>query len=308
MHAAAKGGCWQVLSKCPSRSVAPNRVAQQASAATDVTISARASAACAGFLSVPMTIATQSFVALVNHLLIREAWARERLIPYAGKTARLVLPPVMLEFEVQGGGTIAVPQSSSPLVHREPRNSDLPPQRRDDTRRAACGEARALEAADHGRPADVTITVPLSALPAFASGGQATVMKHVRMDGDAEFAATIAKLAEHLRWDAEEDLARLIGDAPAHRIASAARGVAGYARRAGLGWVGALAEYLLDEDPQLVRRTHGEQFTDELARTRDMLARIEKRIERAERAIPVRVSRGGSLPDSLRTRSGDDLH
>jgi ubiquinone biosynthesis protein UbiJ len=33
-------------------------------------------------------------------------------------------------------------------------------------------------------------------------------------------------LAEHLRWDIEEDLARLIGDAPAHGLAQAARRLA----------------------------------------------------------------------------------
>jgi ubiquinone biosynthesis protein UbiJ len=30
-------------------------------------------------------------------------------------------------------------------------------------------------------------------------------------------------LIDHVRWDAEEDLARLIGDAPAHTLAQSAR-------------------------------------------------------------------------------------
>jgi ubiquinone biosynthesis protein UbiJ len=225
-----------------------------------------------------MTIAAKSFVAVVNHLLVRETWARERLIPYAGKSARLVLPPVELALAVQGDGMIVALQA--PVQH-EPGD-------------------------DEGRqPVDVTITVPAAALSAFATGAQAAMMKHVRIEGDAEFAATIAKLAEHLRWEPEEDLARVIGDAPAHRIASVARDVAGYARRTGRNLVESVAEYLLDEDPQLVRRAELAHLGDELARMRDALARLEKRIERAEqkaaRLPPSPTHRSNALP-------ADDSH
>ena len=45
----------------------------------------------------------------------------------------------------------------------------------------------------------------------------------VRIAGDVQFAAEISWLVEHVRWDLEEGLARLIGDAPAHAIAEGAR-------------------------------------------------------------------------------------
>jgi ubiquinone biosynthesis protein UbiJ len=48
----------------------------------------------------------------------------------------------------------------------------------------------------------------------------------VRIEGDVQFAAEVNWLVDHVRWDAEEDLARLIGDAPAHAIAGAGRGAA----------------------------------------------------------------------------------
>jgi hypothetical protein len=41
----------------------------------------------------------------------------------------------------------------------------------------------------------------------------------VRIEGDVQFAAEVNWLVDHVRWDAEEDLSRLIGDAPAHTIA-----------------------------------------------------------------------------------------
>ncbi len=45
----------------------------------------------------------------------------------------------------------------------------------------------------------------------------------LRIAGDVQFAAEINWLVEHVRWDLEEDLSRLMGDAPAHAMASAAR-------------------------------------------------------------------------------------
>src|ERR1700676_5495393 len=145
--------------------------------------------------------ASKAFAAAVNHVLVRESWARERLTPYAGKTARLVVPPFAFFLCVKPDGLIAaIDETEAP-------------------------------------PFDVTLSVPAEAVPAFLQGGQAAVMKHVRIEGDAEFATTIAKLAEHLRWEPEEDLARVIGDGPAHRIGSTVRKGGEQARRSGRNFV-----------------------------------------------------------------------
>ena len=45
----------------------------------------------------------------------------------------------------------------------------------------------------------------------------------VRIAGDVQFANEINWLVEHVRWDLEEDLSRLVGDAPAHAMGTAAR-------------------------------------------------------------------------------------
>jgi ubiquinone biosynthesis accessory factor UbiJ len=45
----------------------------------------------------------------------------------------------------------------------------------------------------------------------------------VRIAGDVQFAAEINWLVEHVRWDMEEDLSRLVGDAPAHAMGEGAR-------------------------------------------------------------------------------------
>ncbi len=48
----------------------------------------------------------------------------------------------------------------------------------------------------------------------------------VRIEGDVQLAAEVNWLVDHVRWDLEEDLARVIGDAPAHALGQAARGLA----------------------------------------------------------------------------------
>jgi ubiquinone biosynthesis protein UbiJ len=67
----------------------------------------------------------------------------------------------------------------------------------------------------------VTEDSPIALVSALARGDK----PKVRIEGDVQLAAEVNWLIDHVRWDAEEDLARLIGDAPAHRLVQAARQV-----------------------------------------------------------------------------------
>jgi len=58
----------------------------------------------------------------------------------------------------------------------------------------------------------------------------------VRIAGDVQLAAEVQWLVDHVRWDVEEDLSRLVGDAPAHAIGNAGRALASALR----GFVGAM--------------------------------------------------------------------
>jgi ubiquinone biosynthesis protein UbiJ len=60
---------------------------------------------------------------------------------------------------------------------------------------------------------------PVSLASALARGDK----PKVRIEGDVQLAAEVNWLIDHVRWDAEEDLARMIGDAPAHTLVQAAR-------------------------------------------------------------------------------------
>ena len=48
----------------------------------------------------------------------------------------------------------------------------------------------------------------------------------VRIEGDVQLAAEVNWLVDHVRWDLEEDLSRIMGDVPAHAAAEAFRRVA----------------------------------------------------------------------------------
>ncbi len=63
---------------------------------------------------------------------------------------------------------------------------------------------------------------PARAVAQWASGD----MPRVDVQGDAQFAADLSWLMDNLRWDVQDDLARLVGQAPAHQIAGTAKRLA----------------------------------------------------------------------------------
>ena len=66
---------------------------------------------------------------------------------------------------------------------------------------------------------EVTQQSPLDILQALLKGDK----PEIRIDGDVQLAAEVNWLVEHVRWDVEEDLARIVGDVPAHAMGQVAR-------------------------------------------------------------------------------------
>lgn len=83
-----------------------------------------------------------------------------------------------------------------------------------------------LDLADSSAAPDLTLLVtdssPLTIVQSVLQGGK----PNVRIEGDVQLAAEVNWLTDHVRWDVEEDLSRVIGDAPAHALVQAARGAA----------------------------------------------------------------------------------
>ena len=149
---------------------------------------------------------------VVNHVVAAEPAASARLRQHAGRTLRvewdgaagpLPLPP-----------PLALRITPAGLFERPEAGGD------------AAGGLRLV----------VELPPPHEALLGWLSGER----PRMHVEGDAQVAADIAWLAEHLRWDAEADLARLVGDAPAHELARWGRALRGalaaVAQRASAGW------------------------------------------------------------------------
>lgn len=131
---------------------------------------------------------------------------------------------------------------------------------------------------------NVTITIQPANVPRMLSDMD-RAFSYVTISGDADFARTISELANTLRWDLEEELAPWVGDIAAVRIANAARQFLGTAKSTSQKLAENMAEYWLEENPTLLYRHAGEEFTTEVARLRDDVERLSKRIDIIERRV-----------------------
>ena len=183
--------------------------------------------------------------AAINHLLAQDDWACAQLAQHAGKLACI------------DAGLFAV--------------------------RLKVGADGMLETGAADAPAQVTIRVRLADLPLIVHNRE-RAFSYVKIDGDADFANTISQLSESLRWEAEHDLSKLVGDIAATRIVSGAKELANSARVAQQKLAENVAEYFLEENPMLLRPQAVEDFAAEVGKTRDDVERLAKRIEKLERA------------------------
>ena len=184
-------------------------------------------------------IASSTAIAVLNRMLSREAWAREKLAPFAGRSARFDAAPFGLTLQVAEDGTLA--------------------------------------AADQGEPA-VTIGVALSSLPLALFDPQAA-MKDVRLSGDAEFAQALAFVLQNLRPEPEEELSRFIGDAAAQRLVGFLRASASQWKQIAESMLDNTVHYVVTENPMVVGRDELDSFNQDVNRLRDTVARVEKRID-----------------------------
>jgi len=181
------------------------------------------------------------FIPLLNQLLEREDWARQRLKPYSTQTVRIEGGPVKLTMTVD--------------------------------------ELGAFRPGAPDEMAAVTITLPSDA-PFRMLSDPSSIFGAARITGAASFAETLAFVFRNLRWDYEADLAGIIGDIPAHRLSRLlAEGVAwqrSAAMRLGLN----AAEFATEESGLVTSARDLTRFGREVDQLRDDAARLEKRISR----------------------------
>jgi ubiquinone biosynthesis accessory factor UbiJ len=122
--------------------------------------------------------AQNRLVLLLNHVLGQEPEAMARLARQTGRVVRFEWRDVVLQLAATPAGL--------------------------------------LERVAAGAPAELTLTLTQQSPFDLARAALQGEKPAVRIEGDVQLAAEVNWLADHVRWDIEEDVARLIGDAPAH--------------------------------------------------------------------------------------------
>jgi ubiquinone biosynthesis protein UbiJ len=135
----------------------------------------------------------------------------------------------------------------------------------------------------------VTIRVKLSDLPLMLQN-QDRAFSYVTIEGDAEFANAISQLSKTLRWEAEHDLEKIVGQIAAARLVSGARSAFSAARTGQRKLTENVTEFLLEEQPVLVRHAMAEDFSAGVMRMRDDVERMAKRLDRLEQRLQQRLA------------------
>ena len=132
-------------------------------------------------------------VLFLNHVLMQEPEAMERLVRQKGRVARVQWRNFNMALLVTPAGL--------------------------------------LNLAPEGAQPDLQLEV-LDASPlALAQAAFAGSKPNLRIQGDVQLAADINWLVDNVKWDVEEDMARIMGDVPAHTLANIGRTVAGAVRQ-----------------------------------------------------------------------------
>ncbi|MBK6322613.1 SCP2 domain-containing protein [Candidatus Aalborgicola defluviihabitans] len=127
-------------------------------------------------------------VLLLNHVLMQEPQAMERLVRQKGRVVRIQWRTMTFKVVMTPAGLLDVAPADA-----EPDLSLV-----------------------------ITDESPFSIAQGLMQGGKPAV----RIEGDVQLAAEVSWLIDHVRWDVEEDLARVLGDAPAHGLVQAVRAMA----------------------------------------------------------------------------------
>ena len=207
----------------------------------------------------------------VNHLLSHNPEAAALLGAHAGKCLRFRAPPLpdLLARIGADGRLLAIEDVHASADAPTAASSKLPN--------------------DSPNEPDLQIEFNPLSLPWLAATDpalRARALRDMRIAGNLELAALIQQLAGSLRWDAEEDLSRVVGDVLAHRIAGAGRTLLTSSQDNALRAAQSLSEYWLYEQPLLSSRAALQAFTQSLQQVQTRTSLLEQRLRRLEERRP----------------------
>ena len=194
--------------------------------------------------SVTHTIAAGAACRAINHVLEGEPWASAELAKHAGKSVLFDLPIGQMCFEINAGGLLTA------FKHIEEPSLSL----------EVSGQA-------------------LTDLLGSSGTLREQAFKAVKITGDADLAQLIGRLAGQLRWEYEEDLARVLGDAPAHFAVKQGKKFLAASRSAAGDLLDNVVEYVSEERKVLLNKRDFMAHKSELSELRESVDRLEKRIQ-----------------------------
>lgn len=177
----------------------------------------------------------------LNHVLAAESWAEERLRAHRGAHFRVEAGPFSLLLAIDPQGRFA--------------------------------------AAEEAAAPDVVLTLPGDA-PLRLLLDRDGLFASVKLSGAADIAETLAFVFRNLQWDAEGDLAALIGDIPARRLVRFGRSLAQSLAAAMRNAVANIAEYSVEEAGWVTARRDADDFVAAVWKLQEDLAALDRRIGR----------------------------
>lgn len=142
----------------------------------------------------------------------------------------------------------------------------------------------AVLAIDYGGtliPAETTsaeITLTLNPLAWLIASG--SVSRFIPSGGQPALAEELADLFGQLRWDAEEDLSRVLGDIAAHRLVTGADEVLDWHKKAATTIAKSWVEHWQEEEPLLAQPEAVRNFFDQVSKLHDRVDQLEQKIEK----------------------------
>lgn len=193
----------------------------------------------------------------INHVLAGEPWASAELAKHAGKAIALEMPFGRFAVQITNGGLLEAV-----------RHSDAPSQADDGETPLPVRTALVLTISSQALSTLLTSSGPI----------RENAFKSVTISGDADLAQLLGRLAGQLRWEYEEDLSKLIGDAPAHFAVAQGKKIVSAGKAASRDLIENAVEYLSEEKKVLLNQRDFAIHKNQLMELRDAVERLDKRI------------------------------
>lgn len=188
-----------------------------------------------------MQVVDKLVITGLNHLLQAETWARERLRHHAGAQVLVEAGLLNLNLRIDERGLLGLGEPSQPV--------------------------------------EVSITLPADTPVRFMLDRD-NLFSSVKIAGSVDIAESLAFVFRHLKWDVEADLATVVGDIPARRLALFGKQFGLRLQDGTRRLAENMVEFATEDSSLLAAQRDVNCFTKEVDHLRDDLARLEKRIAR----------------------------